>query len=241
MCASLEKKYNMKKYKHIFFDLDRTIWDFDENSKETLREIYNKYQLSNHFIDFIQFCNTYHANNDKLWTEYREGKLKKEVLISLRFYNTLLEVNVKNQKLAHLIGNDYVKISPTKKNVFPYTYGALNYLKEKKYKLYIITNGFNEVQFVKMKNCNLNTYFSRVITGENAGSYKPNSKIFHFALSSVHAKKSESIMIGDDLEVDIQGASDAGIDQVYFNPDNIPHNGEITFEISSLKELMEIF
>lgn len=231
----------MKKYKHLFFDLDRTIWDFDENSKETLLEIYDKFQLDNHFIDFIQFYNIYHDNNEKLWIEYREGNLKKEVLRSLRFYNTLLDVKVKNQKLAHLIGNDYVKISPTKKNVFPYTYESLKYLKDKKYKLYIITNGFNEVQFIKMKNCNLNSYFSRVITGENAGYYKPNPEIFHYSLSSVNAKKSESIMIGDDLEVDIHGASNAGIDQVYFNPNNIPHNSEITFEISSLKELMEIF
>ena len=153
----------MKKYKHLFFDLDRTIWDFDENSKETLSEIYDKFQLNKHYNNFTQFYNIYHTNNDKLWSEYRSGNMKKEVLRSLRFFNALLDIGVKDQKLARQIGDDYVKFSPLKKNVFPYTYESLEYLQEKKYKLHIITNGFNEVQFIKMKNCNLNDFFQKLL------------------------------------------------------------------------------
>jgi putative hydrolase of the HAD superfamily len=234
-------KFHMKKYQYLFFDLDRTLWDFDANSRETLSELYVKYKLSDYYESFDQFYNFYHKNNDHLWDQYRNGLLKKEVLRSLRFFNTLEEVGIKNQKLAYHIGNDYVDISPTKKNVFPFTYEALDYLKANNYNLYIITNGFNEVQFIKMQNCNLLQYFKRTITAENAGSHKPNPEIFHYALSSVHAVKEKSIMVGDDLEVDIIGAKKSGIDQVYFNSEKLVHTEQVTFEIESLKELMDIF
>jgi len=230
-----------RKYKHLFFDLDRTLWDFDESSRETLDEIYEKYKLNQYFDSFIQFYELYHKINDILWTKYRNGEIKKEILRSLRFYNTFLEVNVKDQKLAHKVGNDYVTISPVKTNVFPYTYEALKYLKQNKYRLYIITNGFKEVQKVKMHNCGFNKYFSKLITAELCGYYKPDPRIFHYALTSVNAKKDESIMIGDDYEVDIEGAKKSGIDQVYFNPNKDELSGDSTFKITSLKQLMDIF
>jgi len=231
----------MKKYKYLFFDLDRTLWDFDENSKETLNEIYHNYNLSHFFSTFNEFYNTYHKQNEILWAQYREGKLKKDILRSLRFYNTLLVAGEKNQKLAHHIGNDYVKISPAKTNLFPYAHETLEYLKSKKYNMYIITNGFNEVQFTKLKNSKLSNFFSKVITSEMAGYHKPDLRMFNYTVTTVNAKKIESIVIGDDFEVDILGAKNAGIDQVYFNPSQKPHNSEITFEIESLKELKDIF
>ncbi|MDA3779792.1 MAG: YjjG family noncanonical pyrimidine nucleotidase [Bacteroidales bacterium] len=227
-------------YRNIYFDLDRTLWDFESNSKDTFRDIFDKYNLIKDFGDFDVFLNTYKKHNERLWKLYRIGQIKKSVLRYKRFSLTLEEYGITNDDLAQKMGDDYITISPTKKKLFPNTHETLEYL-SKKYNLYIITNGFNEVQFVKMKNCKLDKYFDKVFTSENAGAQKPNKKIFKFALSSVNAKKTESIMIGDDLESDILGAKNYGLDQVFFNAVERKHKEKnITYEINSLKELQKI-
>lgn len=227
------------KYKHIYFDLDRTIWDFDQNAQETFHDIYTKYELEKIFKNFDNFYLTYVGHNERLWKKYREGKIKKSILSYKRFSLTLEEFGVNDDELAKQIAQDYITISPTKKRLFPFAVETLEYL-HKKYKLYIITNGFNEVQFTKLKNSELDKYFSKVFTSEDAGAQKPNPLIFENAIKSVNARKKESIMIGDDLEADILGAKKFGLDQVFFNPFKKDHKEEITHEIESLKELQEI-
>ncbi|MDK2978460.1 MAG: putative hydrolase of the superfamily [Bacteroidales bacterium] len=229
----------MKKYKHIYFDLDRTLWDFDSNAKETFQDIYEKHELHKIFNKFDNFYHTYVKHNERLWKIYRDGKIKKSVLAFKRFALTLEEFGVKDEGLAKIIGQDYIEISPTKKRLFPGTYETLEYLKNK-YNLYIITNGFNEVQFTKLKNSKLDTFFKKIFTSENAGAQKPNAKIFEHALKSVNARKKESVMIGDDIDTDIIGAKKFGLDQVYFNPLGKKHSEDITHEITSLKELQNI-
>ena len=230
----------MRKYKHIYFDLDRTIWDFDSNSKDAFSGIYDKYDLGRFYENFEHFFKVYTKHNDSLWALYREGKIVKNVLSKLRFEQTLEEVGVKDEELAANIGKDYIELSPTKKQLFPGSHETLAYLKEK-YHLHIITNGFKEVQYKKLNNCELDQYFDKIFISEEIGYKKPHPEIFRYAITSVNARKSESIMIGDDFEVDIMGAKDFGIDQVYFNPHGEKNelNG-ITHEISSLLELKEI-
>jgi|SRR6056297_1239851 len=230
----------MKQYKHIFIDLDRTLWDFEANSLETFKEIYKKRDLAKIFINFEQFHKTYRKYNHQLWEDYREGKITKDILKHRRFYLTLAAYNYKDEELAKKLGEDYVRISATKTQIFPYTHEALKYLKEK-YSLHLITNGFEEVQYKKIKNCDLEKYFTNIITSEKAGVQKPNEKIFNYALRNAGAEKEESIMLGDDIEGDIKGAKSAGMDQILFNPDKKEfENVTPTYEINSLKELMEI-
>jgi putative hydrolase of the HAD superfamily len=229
----------MNKYKHIYFDLDRTIWDFDKNAYDSFQDIFEKYDLEKIFKTFNNFYNTYVKHNDILWNDYRERKIKKSILSYKRFSLTLEEFGADDEELAKKIAHDYITISPTKKQLFPYAHETLEYL-HTKYKLYIITNGFNEVQFTKLKNSDLDKYFLKVFTSEDAGAQKPNPLIFQHALKNVNACKKDSIMIGDDLQVDILGAKKFGLDQVFFNPENIVHSEDITHEIASLKELQEI-
>ena len=229
----------MNKYKHIYFDLDRTIWDFDKNARDTFQDIFEKYDLEKIFKTFDNFYNSYVKHNDILWNDYREKKIKKSILSYKRFSLTLEEFGVNDEELAKKIAHDYISISPTKKQLFPYAHETLEYL-HTKYKLYIITNGFNEVQFTKLKNSDLDKYFLKIFTSEDAGAQKPDPTIFQHALNNVNASKKESIMIGDDLNVDILGAKTFGLDQVFFNPENIEHSEDITHEIASLKELQEI-
>lgn len=229
----------MSHYKHIFFDLDRTLWDFETNTLKTFRDIYEKYDLTKYFTDYHSFHKSYTEINQVLWQQYLDGKLKKETLRTLRFQLTLEKNGLDNIVLAEKIGLDYITLSPHKTVLFPYTLETLQYLKNK-YQLHIITNGFNEVQFVKIKNCGLEPFFASVVTSEKAGYQKPRKEIFEYSLKSVNAKKNESIMVGDDFEIDIIGAKNAGIDQVYFNPSRIAQEEKATFEIYSLKELQKI-
>jgi putative hydrolase of the HAD superfamily len=225
---------NVKKYKHIFFDLDMTLWDFETNAREAYNDIYTKFDLNARGIENIDtFLKYYLAHNDKLWDQYRKGEIEKAFLRSRRFELTLLDFGIDDPGLAEEIGMEYITISPTKTNLFPNTHELLSYLKPK-YPMYIITNGFEEVQFSKLKNSDLEDYFQFVVTSEAAGCKKPDAGIFEFALQKAGANASESLMIGDDAEVDVQGAINAGMDGIFFNPAKVSCNGFAKHEIHDL-------
>jgi len=238
-CISLPEKQAVKKYHHIFFDLDRTLWDFESNSREALTEIFHNHKLEQYFSTPDHFIILYHHHNNSLWESYRHGKLKKETLRSLRFNLTLKDVDVDNPVLAKIIDDQYLRLSTDKTHVFPYTFEILEYLFPR-YSLYILTNGFRETQFSKLKNSGLSRYFNSVFTSETIGYNKPHPKIFQWAVSSVNARKNECLMIGDDFEVDILGARYFGMDQVFFNPQNLSFDRKASYEIKSLIELKNI-
>jgi putative hydrolase of the HAD superfamily len=230
-----------KKYKHLFFDLDRTLWDFEANSLITLEEIFINKGLKElgipNFNSFLEYYTTY---NHHLWELYKVGKIEKEHLSVERFYGSLRHFNIHDQQLASLIANDYITISPTKTKLFPDTIMVLQKLSEN-YQLHIITNGFNEVQFVKLKNSGLEPFFQEVITSEMIGVQKPNPKIFEYALQQANAQAADSVMIGDDQDGDIKGAQNAGMKQVYVNYDHQKLLCQPTWHIHSLKDLLHIF
>ncbi len=230
----------MDKYNHIFFDLDRTLWDFESNSHDALFDIVNKYRLINIVNNFESFISIYQKHNVKMWEDYREKRIEKSILRWKRFYLPLLEFGIDDIELAKKIGEDYVVISPQKKKLFPFVHEVLQYL-HKNYQMHIITNGFEEVQHIKLKRSELDGYFKNIVTSEMVGVQKPAKEIFAYALEMSGANKSESIMIGDDIDTDIAGAKYYGIDQIFFNPDNLSSKDiKPTFTISSLIELKEI-
>ena len=211
----------IKKYRHLLFDLDKTIWDFDRNSESTIREIYAMLGLKAKGIeDFEEFHRIYEQHNLKLWDLYRRDKIVKEDLMVKRFADALIDFGVDEPDTAQLFSNRYLEILPSRTCVFPGTYEVLDYLSGK-YTLHIITNGFSEVQYTKLNNAGMDKYFSQVITSEDAGAKKPDKAIFGYALNLIGAKL-------------------AGIDQVYFNPNRKEHQEELTFEIFSMRGLMEI-
>jgi putative hydrolase of the HAD superfamily len=99
------------------------------------------------------------------------------------------------------------------------TVEILEYL-QTKYNLHIITNGFTEIQGNKMNNSYISHYFKTITNAELAGVKKPNALIFEYALNLAKTKKENSIMIGDCMEADVQGALDAGLDAIFFNDNN---------------------
>jgi putative hydrolase of the HAD superfamily len=228
------------KIKHIFFDLDHTLWDFNKNAEETLSEIYEELNGSDFLPSFSVFYNTYIEVNERLWDLYRNKKICKASLRTVRFNETFEYFNLFNPNLAQKFGDEYIRRGPYKSYLFPYCHEALSYLKSR-YQLHIITNGFEQVQAVKMESSNLYQYFDQIITSEKAGVTKPHPQIFEYALAVTGAKASESIMIGDNFEVDCLGAEKLGIKAVHFNPEKIVQNKKVSYKIAHLKELLELF
>ena len=227
--------------KHIFFDLDHTIWDFDRNAQETLLELYEAYQLKTLGLNSSsEFIERYTANNHNLWQQYHLGEITKEKLRQDRFRNTFLELGVKPELIPIEFEEDYVRISPTKTNLFDGAEKVLTYL-QNKYQLHIISNGFKETTLTKMDLSGLNPYFTNVIISEDVGINKPDKLIFEHAITKADAKVEESIMIGDSLEADIRGAQNFGMKAIFFNPLNITQPEDVEWQILHLEELLHHF
>lgn len=231
----------MHNKKHIFFDLDHTIWDFDRNAEETLNELFHTYKLSELGLNSCEdFISTYTENNHQLWADYHLGKITKEFLRAERFSKTFLQLGIHPDAVPHQFEDDYVNISPTKTNLFEGAENVLAYLQQK-YTLHIISNGFKETTLTKMDLSGLNPYFTNVIISEDVGVNKPNPVIFEYALDKAKALKEESIMIGDSLEADIYGALGFGMEAIFFNPLKKDKPVDVKKQIVHLEELLSLF
>ena len=232
----------MSTYKHLFFDLDHTLWDFDANAKDALQDLYTLLRLKEAGInDFTAFYTHYLHHNSILWDRYHQGTISSEELKWKRMSRTLLEFKNGDEKLAKKMSEEFLEILPVKKKVFPYTFEILSYLTAKNYHLHLITNGFEKTQWNKLHNSLLGKYFEEVITSEASNSIKPNAAIFEYALLKTKAQLSESIMIGDSLDADIQGAMNAGMDSVFVNHIHTTTLMKPTYTVYHLKELESIF
>lgn len=205
-------------YNHYFFDLDRTLWDFERNSEEALNELYAHFTLEDKLgVNAHTFIAEYKIVNEKLWDLYRIGQVTKEELRYKRYSDTFELFNYKDVGLAKDFGEQYVAISPKKTHLFPNAFEVLDRLTEQS-QLHIITNGFEEVQHIKLKEAGLDKYFDVIMTSERANCKKPATEIFLLAMEEAGARASESIMIGDHYEVDVIGAENVGMTGVLFDP-----------------------
>lgn len=234
------------KYKHLFFDLDHTLWDFEANSRQTLEELYTTMELQAKGVhDFDLFHKNYLVHNDKLWDRYRNGYIKVDELRWKRMWLSLLDFKIANEPLAREMGTIFLDLLPTRKILFPHTTELLDHLTEKNYSLHLITNGFEKTQHSKLKNSGLDKYFKEVITSEASNSLKPHKEIFDYAFQKTNADPAACIMIGDAMDVDILGAMNAGIDQVHVNhltKEPVSINDRFpTYTVYSLKDLESIF
>ncbi len=230
----------MSKYKHVFFDLDRTLWDLDRNATEALSDIYAKYDLKGRGIpDVNAFVLHYNEYNELLWDRYRRKLIDKNTLRALRFKQVLAHYGVKDQKLSDNVEQDFIHEAPRRKHLVPGAKELLDHLASD-FKLHIITNGFPETQAYKMEHSGLTPYFDVIVTSEGSGHAKPDRKIFDHALKLAKATKEESIMIGDDLAVDIVGARNAGWAQIFYNPQGGGHNEVVLHEVKSLEEIKSL-
>lgn len=228
------------KYKHLFFDLDHTLWDFDANAKATLQQLHLDLKLVDKGIhDFDVFYKNYLEHNEKLWARYRNGYIKQEELRIKRMWLTLLDFQVADEELARQLSELFLQLLPTRTLVFPDTKEVLQYLTDKDYQLHLITNGFELTQHSKLKSSGLDGFFKEIVTSESSNSLKPQKEIFEYALKKTGATVDKSIMIGDSIEVDIAGAMSVGMDQVHVNYNKAEQDLKPTYTITALKQLKD--
>lgn len=230
------------KYKHLFFDLDHTLWDFEGNSRAVLKALYEKHNLADTcgIRCCEEFQKVYEGHNERFWMRFRNGYISREDLRWKRMWHTLLDFKKYDQALTKALSEDYIQLLPKQSKLMPYAQDILTYFRDKGFQLHIITNGYELVQWQKMKVSGIDSFFQQVVTSENSMSMKPKPDIFHYALKMTNAKVEESLMIGDALEADILGAQSVGMDQVYFNVNKTRHDAQPTYEISCLSALQDI-
>ena len=227
----------MKKYTCLLFDLDHTLWDFETNSQETLKELFHQYNLEQKGINgFSYFYETFVRVNTKFWELHDRNIIGSEEIRLQRFHKVFNEAGLDHYTLSLEFSVDFLKALPHKKNLLPHALETLDYL-HPKYPMVIVTNGFEELQSTKMSSAGIHHHFKSVVTSQRAGNKKPSKEIFEFALNEAGHRPEGAVMIGDNLITDMGGARSAGIDTIYFNPEGKVHGEKVTFEINSLLEL----
>lgn len=205
----------------VFFDLDHTLWDFEKNSALTFEKILRKNEIPVNLADFLE---VYIPANLAFWKLYREEKITKEKLRYQRLKSVFDKLGLSViDEMINKLSEEYIVYLSSYNHLFPDTIEILEYLKPK-YKLHIITNGFEEIQGKKLRNSKIDGYFDHIINSEMAGVKKPNPIIFELALNKADVDSRNSLMIGDSLEADILGARDAGFHTLHFNAHNEPYH-----------------
>ena len=229
-------------YKYLFFDLDHTLWDFTANSEETLRDLYQSHGLSQ-LGSFCpdEFCQTFDTVNRQLWSLNEAGELGRDELRRQRFVRVLEALGVSpSEAVTVALDQEYMSICPSKPGLLPYAREVLEYF-HKRFPMYVLTNGFSDVQDIKLKASDIAHFFDGVYTAEDAGVAKPNVGFFEYVLKDLGARPQDCLMIGDNLKADIIGAASAGIDSIYYNPNRRTYNVPVQGDIQCLSELLKLF
>lgn len=230
-------------YKVIFFDLDHTLWDYTTNSEETLKELYLKWELEQLGGFCTQrFCQTFDSINRQLWGQHESGKLSREQLRRQRFVQVLSALG-HEQVPAHItsgLHQDFMLLCPAKPGLLPYAREVLEQY-HKRFPLYVLTNGFRDVQDIKLAAAGIDHYFSGVFTAEDAGVAKPHVAFFEYVLEKIEARPQDCLMVGDNLKADIIGAASAGIDTIYYNPHKRSYFVPVQRDVQCLSELLRLF
>lgn len=229
------------KYKSIFIDLDDTLWAFTENARDTFEDMYHQYRFERYFQSFDHFMELYVPKNLELWDLYGRHEISKDELNARRFSYPLLQVGVDNPALVKAYSDGFFAAIPYKRKLMPHAMEALEYLSGK-YRLYILSNGFRELQEQKMRSAGILRYFRKIVLSEDIGAHKPFPAIFNFAMSATQSEFRTSLMIGDNWKNDVAGARDVGMGQGYYCPDAEPSvlDFQPTFLLRDWKEIKKV-
>lgn len=228
-------------YRSIFIDLDDTLWAFTENARDTFEEMYHQYRFERYFQSFDHFMKLYTPKNLELWDLYGRHEISKDELNARRFSYPLLQVGVDDPALVKAYSDGFFAAIPYKRKLMPHAMEALEYLSGK-YRLYILSNGFRELQEQKMRSAGILRYFRKIVLSEDIGVHKPFPAIFNFAMSATQSEFRTSLMIGDNWKNDIVGAREVGMGQGYYCPDAEPSvlDFQPTFLLRDWKEIKKV-
>jgi putative hydrolase of the HAD superfamily len=223
--------------KHIFFDLDDTLYDLEKNSCIALERLFAEFSMESKLnVSFGEFHGTYKKINSQFWSLYNKGQITKQYLRDNRFHETFKKFSYDNFSDNLAFNEQYLTRAPHGPHLKDGCVEILEYLKPR-YSLHIITNGFKEIQNVKITKSGIKNYFSNIIISEEHGLSKPDEKIFRLAEALASGQKSECLMIGDNYESDITGSLGAGWKALWLNADD---HSEPVQSIKSLRDLREL-
>ena len=231
----------MRKYKHLFFDLDNTLFDFGASEKLVLELLYNEHLKKSVFRDLNEFVSQYDVINERLWADYRAHKINKDAVKYGRFRETLRIKNIDDEALARYMGDTFVNSCTENDTLVDGAKELIDSLSSK-YQLHIVSNGFIEAQYRKLEITGLRDYFEGITLSEEIKIQKPDRRFFEHAFKNVNARKQESLIIGDSWESDIEGAINFGVDAVFFSYDGkVAPNDKIPtiFKLNELHNILE--
>jgi YjjG family noncanonical pyrimidine nucleotidase len=227
-------------YRHLFFDLDHTLWDFDRNSAESIAELYETHHLADRGVTSAQaFAEQFILINKQLWADYDRNLIPHEYIREHRFPLVMTALGLTDTTGCAELNTDYLRLLPQKAHLTEAARDILEYL-HGRYQMHIITNGFAEIQAVKMASADIAHFFEHVVTTTAAEAKKPDPRIFHYALRVSGAGVGESLMLGDNYEADILGARSVGLDTVFYNTNGEAVVDLATYEIRHWNELKAI-
>lgn len=221
--------------KHILFDLDHTLWDFETNSNIAMRELYRNYDLKRYFSSYEAFHNTYLAYNTQLWADYAKNIVSKTEVSVGRFYKPLINIGIDDYQLATEMANFYLEATSRRKHLLPFALETIRRL-HRNYHLHIATNGFKEVQYKKIATSGIGRYIDNIFISEEIGAMKPTKQFFEYIFKKLKTNVTECIMVGDNPESDIRGAMEIGMRSVLYNSRNI----ECPFSVETIYSLREL-
>ena len=228
------------KYKHLFFDLDHTLWDFDRNSSESIAELFDTFRLADAGIASAdEFSRHFIAINRQLWADYDKNLIEHSYIRQHRFPLVFKSLGIDESAVSADLNEEYLRLLPRKPHLLDSARELLDYL-HGRYTMHIITNGFAEIQAIKMDSSEIAHYFTHVVTSENANAKKPDPLVFQYAMEISGTTATESLMIGDNYEADILGAKGVGLDTVFYNLFGQQVADPPTYDIRHWKELMAI-
>lgn len=229
----------MTRPQHIFFDLDHTLWDYERNAEETIRELVETYR--SHFgeeLGFEDIFPVYSHQNEIHWDLYRKNEIDASTLRISRWQATFGHFGIGHDPWMESLSADFISICPRKTKLIPQAMEVLQSLRQH-FPLHLITNGYLEVQKIKLACSGLGPFFSSMTTPETSGVKKPHPKIFMDALAEADCKPENALYIGDSYAEDVEGGNSVGMKVIYFNPDGDPNPGGFA-EIKELQELASI-
>lgn len=227
------------RYRHLFFDLDHTLWDFDRNAADTLRALFDDHDFGR-FFSPEQFIVTYTRINHAAWRRFHLGEITVAELRGNRFQDTFRALGADPALVPPGFGEAFIQKCSTRTATLPHAHAVLTALAARGYTMHILTNGFRDSQRRKLEASDLARFFTEVITTDCSGTSKPAAAMFTHALERASTTPADSLMIGDSLEADVLGALAIGMDAVYFNPARERHYVTVTHEITDLRELLDV-
>lgn len=226
----------MNKYKYLIFDLDDTIFDFQKSESEALEILFDEYN-----IPFNQSNKEkYKKINRMYWDKLESGDISMNEVLTNRFRDFFAIFGIETD--GEEIETKYRSLLKKSCHLIPFAKESILSLKNRGYIIIAGSNGIGKNQRLKLEKCGISNYFDDIFVSDELGYDKPSIGFYNHIFDKFPDMNiNNSIMIGDSLGSDIQGAINANIDSIWYNNKGIKSdNIKSTYETDDIRRIVEI-